>query len=333
RAKGLEAPVVILADPAKSGRHSPQKHISREKQESRGYYLFKEGYHHILGQPPEWEKYQELEERESEAEEERLLYVAATRAKNMLLVSSSAKKPEKSPWHRILKPEAAELDLDFHRENSTQKNESSREISITELENLRQNNQNWAVNLAEKTYQLKTATDYNKKELYQHLNADNNNGMNFGTAAHKLMEYLIEEIKSKPEENKNYLKQYIDQYLKLIVDKYELKESDQLSLQKMINDFLESEFFQLLQTAEKAETELAFYLKIDESTYLNGVIDLALKLDNVWTIIDFKTGRPEKKEDKLKKEAAYQPQLDVYRRAWKQIYAREPVQTKMYWLD
>ncbi|CCU78689.1 hypothetical protein HSACCH_00828 [Halanaerobium saccharolyticum subsp. saccharolyticum DSM 6643] len=333
RAKGLEAPVVILADPAKSGRHSPQKHISREEQESRGYYLFKEGYHQTLGQPPEWEKYQELESLENDAEEERLLYVAATRAKNMLLVSSSAKKPDKSPWHRILKPETAELDLDFYRENLNQKNEISREISIAELETFKQNNQDWADSLAENTYQLKTATDYNKKELYQHLNAENKNGMNFGNAAHKLMEYLIEEIKRKPEASKIYLKKYIDQYLKLIVNKYELKEDDQLSLQKMINDFLESELFQKLQTAEKAETELAFYLKIDESTYLNGIIDLAFKLENKWTIIDFKTGRPENKEDKLTKEKAYQPQLDVYRRAWKQIQGRKPDETKLYWLD
>jgi ATP-dependent helicase/nuclease subunit A len=333
RAKGLEAPVVILADPAKSGRHSPQKHISREEQENRGYYLFKEGYHNILGEPPEWEKYKELEERESEAEEERLLYVAATRAKNMLIVSSSARKPEKSSWHRILKPEAAELDLDFYRKNLNQKNESSREISITELENFRENNQDWAGSLAEKSYQLKTATDYNKKELYQLLDAENKNGMNLGTAAHKLIEYLIEKIKRKPEENKIYYKQYIDKYLKLIVNKYELKESDQLSLKRMINDFLKSELFQELQAAEKAESELAFYLKLDGFNYLNGVIDLALKLDDQWTIIDFKTGRPENKEDKLKKEEAYQPQLDVYSQAWKQINGREPARTELYWLD
>ncbi|WP_161486106.1 UvrD-helicase domain-containing protein [Desulfotomaculum copahuensis] len=101
RAKGLEAPVVILADPGKNVNREPEMHISRQGDVPRGYFLLGRTWAYrkeILAQPRGWEKYAALEKQYQDAEETRLLYVAATRAKNLLVVSTYPAKPEKSPW-------------------------------------------------------------------------------------------------------------------------------------------------------------------------------------------------------------------------------------------
>ena len=108
RAKGLEAPVVILADPGKKVERAPEIHICRQGDVPQGYFLLTGGRRwkkKVLGRPRDWERYAGAEGRYQEAEETRLLYVAATRAKNLLVVSTYPAKPEKSPWH----PFAAEL--------------------------------------------------------------------------------------------------------------------------------------------------------------------------------------------------------------------------------
>ena len=50
-------------------------------------------------QPLDWDKYAPIEKLYLEAEEKRLLYVAATRARNLLVVSVYPDKTEASPWH------------------------------------------------------------------------------------------------------------------------------------------------------------------------------------------------------------------------------------------
>jgi ATP-dependent exoDNAse (exonuclease V) beta subunit len=47
----------------------------------------------------DWDKYAPIEKLYLEAEEKRLLYVAATRARNLLVVSVYPDKTEASPWH------------------------------------------------------------------------------------------------------------------------------------------------------------------------------------------------------------------------------------------
>ena len=106
KAKGLEAPVVFLAHPYKRPNIAPDYHIKRTGLKSEGYFVIKkqtgEFSSKMIGRPLNWDKY-ELEEKEyQDAEETRLLYVAATRAKNLLFISSSEKSNSKNPWEPLL---------------------------------------------------------------------------------------------------------------------------------------------------------------------------------------------------------------------------------------
>lgn len=110
RAKGLEAPVVVLAHPVGAGARAPLCHIRREEQGARGYFpvhAYAPGSGgpwsrpRLLALPPGWEEAARIEEGYLEGEEMRLLYVAATRARELLVVSRYPAKPDASPWHPL----------------------------------------------------------------------------------------------------------------------------------------------------------------------------------------------------------------------------------------
>ncbi len=103
KAKGLEAPVVFLAHPGRSVEIPPTVHIDRSS--GRGYFvaqrIWGEFLREVLGQPVGWDEMAALEERYLEAEEIRLLYVAATRARNLLIISTYPEKSSLSPWEKL----------------------------------------------------------------------------------------------------------------------------------------------------------------------------------------------------------------------------------------
>ena len=92
KAKGLEADVVFLADPCGGMKRRVDVHIERDGDKALGWFKVEkksEGRFaaKLLGQHADWEQHKAAEEPYLAAEENRLLYVAATRARKMLVVS------------------------------------------------------------------------------------------------------------------------------------------------------------------------------------------------------------------------------------------------------
>ena len=88
RVKGLEAPVVFLADPTHGYGFRPEVRIIREGGRSRGYMRIvrkRDGNFTkiTIAEPTDWNSHSEIEERYTNAEVNRLLYVAATRARDL----------------------------------------------------------------------------------------------------------------------------------------------------------------------------------------------------------------------------------------------------------
>jgi ATP-dependent helicase/nuclease subunit A len=93
KAKGLEARVVWLANPAGVPDFEPDRHIRRTGGKPLGHFRFSRpaGYQSkTVSQPAEWDESASEERIYEEAEENRLMYVAATRARDLLVVSSYA---------------------------------------------------------------------------------------------------------------------------------------------------------------------------------------------------------------------------------------------------
>ena len=91
-AKGLQAPVVFLADPRPDPRHAPQFWIDRDADPAHSFWqICRPGGEFrtiAVAQPPGWEAMEEREEAFDDAEKIRILYVAATRARETLVVST-----------------------------------------------------------------------------------------------------------------------------------------------------------------------------------------------------------------------------------------------------
>lgn len=121
KAKGLEAKVVVLAFPAGDFQGAPGIHVERPADGNAvGYVRVEERGDNftsrILAQPLDWPARAELESQFDRAEDVRLLYVAATRAEEELVVSRCIRTEDKSPWRALYDELSArwpKLELDY----------------------------------------------------------------------------------------------------------------------------------------------------------------------------------------------------------------------------
>jgi ATP-dependent helicase/nuclease subunit A len=105
KAKGLEAKVVVLAYPAKSREHAPVRHVTRGADgRAVGYLLVSDSTRRgggLLAAPLDWERHAAAEQAFAEAEDVRLLYVAATRAAEQLVVARCPSTESGSDWEGL----------------------------------------------------------------------------------------------------------------------------------------------------------------------------------------------------------------------------------------
>ncbi|MBD3265921.1 AAA family ATPase, partial [bacterium] len=102
KVKGLEAPVVFLANPSGKSAHRPELHIDRGSGLVRGYLRIYEesGFQQKdLACPMDWPQMEEEEQKYFDAEEIRLLYVAATRAKREMVISLREDRKKQNYWN------------------------------------------------------------------------------------------------------------------------------------------------------------------------------------------------------------------------------------------
>jgi len=101
----------------------------------------------------------------------------------------------------------------------------------------------------------------------------------------------------------------------------------------LIEQMKHSDLFRRIQNAKDKLTEVPFSLKIDKENpiypelnsednipvYLSGIIDLAIKEEDAWSIIDYKTNYFETEEDLNLLIEHYAKQVKLYCQIWEQI--------------
>ncbi len=119
KAKGLEARVVFLADPMGAPRKTADVRIVREGATALGYLAISKDVgeygSQLIAHPEGWPAHEAAEMAYVQAEETRLLYVAATRARELLVVSQwEGDSKSERPWGRLdpFLDDAADLAVD-----------------------------------------------------------------------------------------------------------------------------------------------------------------------------------------------------------------------------
>ncbi|MDD2555693.1 MAG: UvrD-helicase domain-containing protein [Syntrophaceticus sp.] len=326
KAKGLESPVVILANPAKNSGFAPDVHISRSGNQPTGYFLVeKRNYYNseILGQPVHWERFAQTEEQYQEAEEKRLLYVAATRAKNLLVISTYPTKPDLSPWV-LFNEKLADcpvLDGLDDRKSSGMIRCEKEDLSLEpgDLEQARINFFTPRSKICTPSYRQTAVTSLVKSGGSFPKREATGRGMSWGRVIHRVMEAYANSSQVNLE---TFIETVLAEEGRLLEEKEEVLQ--------YVQDTFQSPFWERVAQSKKRFVEIPFAQQTADLTIVSGVIDLVFYEHGGWVVVDYKTDTV-KDEDELRMLADYySPQLVLYRSFWEKITGEKVVEAGFY---
>jgi len=346
KAKGLESPVVFLAIPYNITTHEPTFYIERTKQEPYGYFLVYRSNAHNKGrgkrlaQPKNWGDYCQLEASYNEAEDIRLLYVAATRAKNLLIISSLNHKSNKSnPWHPLLKNIKIEMNITVPEAGlSGVKARGEKKKSLfDDYKEIQKECGQWTKDLSKNSYCEKKPTDFKDEEKHRKIATVDVGGTAWGSAVHRIFDYLIKE---DPDE------QLLSLHAGRALEKQGISPKRKVELEQLVQKFKESDLFQRLKKAEFKYSEVPFTINIESAhpfyaelagqdshpVILSGTIDLVFKETDGWVVIDYKTDHPKDEKGYSELVEIYQKQIDIYSQVWQDITGEKVKQSSIYFV-
>lgn len=335
KVKGLEAPVVILADP-NIYRFPPEKRVTYGKNgaETHIFRLEADSYSAV-----KTDLYPELQQEEQvflDAEQLRLLYVAATRAENALIVAdeinSKGERSSSSPWNLLQSFISCDFFEAYGLSSAVPASKPVR--SSVNAEKLYDEAEKSSVidssSSFEPCYTLKKPSELKLKTKSsdtadddfagnEPLTEKRYNAALMGTMVHKIMEILVTSRKAfAPEEITDIVCSQFQCISKFIRTRI-LKASEvMLSGGFEQKNGLPQDILKTLLSADEVLCEIPFaYKSADENgnpVIWNGVMDAAYLSEGKWHIIDYKTNLD---GDDL--DIVYEAQLTAYKNAFLEI--------------
>jgi len=307
KAKGLEAPVVILVDPGpKSKNYDPKLHIARTGTTSVGYFTISRSNGEYASEqialPHNWDVFQAEEKLYEDAEKVRLDYVAVTRAKNILIVSTYEEGVAQKPWERLypyLKtmeqlPLPAMCPSKERKVFAFTKTEWKTEQQKIALSIEQMKVASYATNSVSAMAEKRDAFSGESK----------GKGADWGTVVHRALELCA---KGK--------RRSLDATGLSLLEEGGLPASDLEGLLRSVDVAMKHEIWQRMEKAEEKYFEVPFS-GMQKDTVVRGVIDMIFKGIDGWVLVDYKTDDFEKD---LKRKVAYQSQLKIYAQFWEEI--------------
>lgn len=330
KAKGLEAPVVFLANPGKKLEWEPSVHINRTSGVPHGYYVIenkKRNTKEILGLPLDWDKHVKIEQQYLDAEETRLLYVAATRAKNLLVISVYPEKPEASPWQLFKEhfegvSELEEIKPDMLAEVIS----SSDKITVQELAEARDGFPGPGSSINVPSYAVTSVTILSKGGAADLERKSTGRGQSWGRVIHRVLESCVKKVPVN-------LELFIEN---VIAEEDRVPEEKEQAL-SLVNKIMQSTIWQRMLQSKKRFVEVPFSVN-DKSreqgligdAVISGVIDLVFLEDGGWVIVDYKTDTVESEEGLAGLVKYYTPQVEMYRRFWEEMAKEKVCEAGLY---
>ena len=326
KVKGLEAPVVILA-PGRSKYNKPLSIHTEAAEDGRVSYAFyfkDENYKQFLST----EMYTDKKDRDKkcdEYEKQRLLYVAATRAGNILIISDAKFDRAKNYWDKLL-PFAAGGIYDIPGIEAKPIGKKKWFDAASAIEEGRKKNILTDETPKDKTYSIvrpsfiraETKTG-EENSISDHRGKPSPRGelsSVFGTMVHRLLEKMV--ISKGKLEPKDLTDDIYKSY-NLDEGHYEIVSALTAVAEKMLSggyeqeNGSESDLLGILNGADEVYCELPF-CHDRGNAIVNGVMDLVYRKGDKWHIVDYKTNYDAENLDKK-----YASQLEAYTGAFKAI--------------
>lgn len=327
KVKGLEAPVVFLADPTGKSSFPVSLFIDRSGPKVKGYMTLEEkspgsNSPTVLAQPVGWEALARREQEFQEAEDLRLLYVAATRAGCGLTVTQRANYQNRNPWAFFdsrLKGKPVLKDPAPHQSSPPEEISVSEQERVDAMEAIRQR---WD-SAAQPTYDVQAIKAVSVKRG-KFAYSQGEHGVEWGTIIHLLLEAAM----LNPDADLHALAEAAlqDQGLDvaLLTEALEIVES-----------VIHSQLWRRAQAADHRLVETPFqrYIPATEpagvGVIMRGVIDLAFVETQGWVIVDYKSDRvADGRLGELTEH--YTPQLAGYKEAWEAITGEKVSEMGLY---
>ncbi len=356
QAKGLEAPVVFLADPYSSRPSpAPEEHVRRAHDDVVVPVVRGEGiYSTITHAPRGWHSDTDTaflaeEERQEQAEEHRLLYVAATRAERMLVISTYPKKAGSGYWGdlapHLTEETAPELVLPAS-DPSSGDGATASAAPAPKLDAARDARDRRIKQLGQPRYQEKSVTDDNRASGSG--TAGEGFGKTFGTVLHQLLELMIRHRDDPP--------RFSEEEVRHALIAGRIRQRDGVTpeelgehagrMKAMLDAFRQHAIWKEVQAADDVRTEYEFALMDAEgddtaddgaravATLTRGTIDLIYRTGPGWTLVDFKSDRLSDEDPGAdaawRGQGPYADQIRGYAAAWNALQ-HEPIERAGLW--
>lgn len=271
KAKGLEASVVFLANPALGKYFPPDKHVVRlEEGGPRGYFLFKKKKwftEEILSQPMGWAKSAVEETLYETAEEDRLMYVASTRAKNLLVVSTYEGNLSRKSWELLddYLVDVPELEIP---EPSAVVGKEEVTVSERQYEGVRESLRANIERRLEPSYLVENVTSLAKGEGERPGWSDSGKGMRWGHVVHHVLNVVGREAevsggRGDGEEGGGRGGFDLNLLARNALIAEEMDVFEKMRLVGLIESIMKSELWKRILASEKKYFEVPFSVKTD----------------------------------------------------------------------
>lgn len=337
QAKGLEAPVVFLADPLRFARYAPTSFIDRKAEPPAGYYVVNAQAtfgHDLLGLPVDWENLESVEAQFQSAEHDRQRYVAATRARDLLVISTYPSKqgPDDGFWTAFVPFLDEKAKLEIIPDDADEKSAPApAPFTRDDLSRAMRTVDKRVAASGEPGYRIENVTHLVKEQAETALDReDTGKGMSWGRVIHRALEANAVGAVSDPG-------RFIDNLLR----EEGRPISERGEVLQVVDGVLSSPLWIRMMNSVRRYVEVPFGVSTSparlglqggpEETILSGVIDLVFEEEDGWVIVDFKTDAV---GDDLKPLVNYYaPQIDLYRNFWQELSGGRVKEAGLYFVS
>ena len=331
KAKGLEAPIVFLADTSGWWNRKVLCHLDRNQAEPQGFIGITEEKKDPqnkfrnkvveVATPANWAEYQKVESEFLAAELNRLLYVATTRAENCIVVSVGDSKSRWAPLYSHL-DSCPELEVPTNiaaREPPTQ--ELNKPI-CEEFENrLPRYSQQW-MKASQPTYVVEAAKKLGLRGVTRpDWEASGDYGHHWGSAMHDLLELALRSPETELEAS-----------ALVIANEHGLGAGRVDELLATVASVRVSEIWERAQSSKRCLVEVPIDVRekgAEVPTFVRGVIDLVFQEEQGWVLVDYKTDDIRVSQVLAAREY-YRGQLDAYAKYWEQVTGEKIAEKGLY---